>query len=444
VIGVLGALGHVAFSTGFGWALLSSRKHERTSMEMLLTSFLVGMYTETLGLACLLFLGLSFPKAAIATGITMCVVAAALLVLGHRAHIFPVFEKPKWYEWLLLAVAGEKVLFAMWQLLRTETYFDDALQHWSGRARELYGGVNWSIDPNSPFFLGDHIGSNAYPLGIPIWRAMSATLSGSWNEIASRADSVLFFVIVLGTTWLAIRRFANGRPLAAAAIAVLVALPLHAWHAAAGYADIGVEAFVVGALAALLRKEHFLAGLLLAGAVWTKSDGLVLYVPAFLPAVALIERFRWQKIARFLLGLATVTPWLLYNQMHSLGFTAGQGKFAWRAAAPKLLLKALTTSATSGFIWTFLIGAAIYLSWSMWKDSTGRGLIVGFGIVFGAILFTFTSTSAYEFLENEMTVHRVFMQFSGMTVIVVAYGASLIASTRNASPTRRANAANRS
>ena len=444
---LLGVLGHSAFSTGFGWALLSSRRHERRFFEMLLTSFLVGMYVETLSVACLLFAGVAFTKAAMAVGIAMCAVAAALLVYGERCHVLPSREKPRWYEWLLLLGAGEKVLFALWQVVRTHTYFDDALTHWSGRARALYGGVNWSFDPNSPLFLGGDIGTKSYPLQIPIWRAMTAAIGGGWNEILSRADSFLFFVVILGALWLAIRRFTNGRPLAAAGVYIVAVLPLHAWHAAAGYADIGVEAFTVAALAALLRREFFVSGLLIAGAIWTKADGLVLYAPAFVVAVVLMQR---SSVLRFLVGLATVAPWIIYNLMHHLGFTAGQGGFlAYHAAAPTLLLQALTLSAASGFTWSFLIAAAAYLSVRMLKDQVGRALFAALTLVFAAILFTFTLTSAYEFLENQMTVHRTMMQFSGMAILVLAYGASLISpasptgATRSASRVHRGNAASR-
>ena len=48
-----------------------------------------------------------------------------------------------------LAVIAEKLLFATWQLARLHTYFDDALMHWSGRSRSLFGSVNWSLDPAS-------------------------------------------------------------------------------------------------------------------------------------------------------------------------------------------------------------------------------------------------------------------------------------------------------
>src|SRR5262249_20419737 len=125
--------------------------------------------------------------------------------------------KPKIYEWAVLSAVGEKVLFIVWQLTRTPTYFDDALQHWSGRARSLFGGGNWSFDSASPYFLGKHIGSGAYPLQTVVWRALSAKWNGGWNDVISRADGLVFFVVIVGTIWLAVLRFSKIRWLAAAA-----------------------------------------------------------------------------------------------------------------------------------------------------------------------------------------------------------------------------------
>ena len=425
MIGLLAVGGHLALNTAFGWAVLSSRPHRRSGGEMLLMSALLGMYVETLSIACLMFFHVSLSTAGLVVAAAMVVTAAAFLRFGGKHHVKPAMEKPAFYEWLLLFVVGEKLLFALWQLTRTHTYFDDALTHWSGRARALYGGVNWSFDAASPFFLGGDIGTRSYPLQIPIWRATNAALSGGWNEVVSRADSLIFFVIVLGGLWLAIRRLTSSRPLAAAAVFVVAAVPLHAWHAAAGYADIGVEAFVITALAALLRKEWFFAGVLMAGAVWTKSDGLVLYVPAIVCAAALLQWMQWKHLARFGLGFATVAPWVIFNQVHALGFSAGQGKPGFHSDAPGLLLKAVTLSPSSGLIWAFLIAAAIYLSWPMFKDGIGRPLITAFWMVFGSIVFVFAFTSAYQFLANETTVHRLLMQFSPMAVLVIAYGMSL-------------------
>ena len=422
---------HVVFDTVFGWTLLSLHPHDRSPAETLLLSVLLGMYVETISAATLMFLGIPLVAAGIATAGGMGALTVTAFYWGrmHRPRLS--FEWPKWYEWVLLTAVGEKVLFAAWQLIRTPTYFEDALAHWSGRARSLFGGVNWSVDAASPVFLAGYIGYNSYPLQTIIWRALSAKLNGAWTEIISRADGLIFFLVTAGTIWLAVKRFSNIRWLAAAAAFVVSAVPLQVWHAAAGYSDIAVQAFLVAALAAILRKEWVLGGVMAAGSLWSKNDGLVLYVPSLLVACALLQypqdkgRTGWNNVGRFLLGLATVAPWLIFNYVHRLGIRPGRNVVTWHSDAPALLWEALMKSPTSSILWIAIFAGVAACCLSMFKDTAGRALIFAFSISLGSILFVFTSTNAYQFLVDETTIHRVMLQFSAMAILTVTYGLSL-------------------
>ncbi|MBI4473577.1 MAG: hypothetical protein HY646_12990, partial [Acidobacteria bacterium] len=322
---------------------------------------------------------------------------------------------------------GEKILFAVWQLTRTHTYFVDALGHWSGRSRALLGEVNWSLDPTSPLFLGKNLGNENYPLLTPIWRALSAELNGEWNEVISRADGLIFFIVILGTIWLAVSRFSRLRPLPAAAVLAAAALPLHAWHAAAGYSDIAVEAFAVASLAAILRSEWLTAGLLAAGAAWSKNDALVLYVPSLLAAAALMQiggetkRIEWRNLLRFLVGLSTIGPWLVFNAIYRLGITPGRGELGWHPDAPGLFWKVITNPSNSLF-WLSVLVCAAYSGVTMFRDPTGRALIVAFLGSAAAIIFVFGFTNAYEYMADETTINRVMMQFSSMALLSMTYG----------------------
>ena len=398
-------------------------------------SILLGMYLETLAVAALMFLGVNMVPASIGIALAMIGLTAALLRRGWR-HSPPFsFKAPQWYEWALLGVAGEKILFAVWQLIRFHTYFVDALMHWSGRARALFGEVNWSMDPASPFFLGKYIGTENYPLQTILWRALSAKLNGEWNEVISRADGIIFFVVIVAAVWAAVYRFSNTRGLAAAAAFVVSAVPLEAWHAAAGYSDIAVEAFVVVAVSALIRKDWFASGIMLAGAAWSKSDALVIYFPAVLLAVLAMQvhggvKSRWRAIRSFSLGFATIAPWLIFNYAHSLGVSPVQGTLGWHPDAPGLLFDAFVTSPSSSVLWTVILPCVIYFGFAMFKDPAGRGLLLAFSAMLVTIIFLFTATSAYLFLLNESTIHRVLMQLSATAILVATYGLWLKISSR--------------
>src|SRR5262249_9092985 len=147
------------------------RPNRRTPQETLLLAILLGIYVETLTVASLMFLGVQFVAAGLVTALAMSALTVALLYRLPQQLPRLSFGRPQWYEWALLACVGEKVVFTVWQLVRTHTYFIDALMHWSGRSRALFGGVNWSLDPASPFFMGRYIGNGNYPLLTVIWRA---------------------------------------------------------------------------------------------------------------------------------------------------------------------------------------------------------------------------------------------------------------------------------
>lgn len=411
---------HTFFDAVFGWALLNSRPNRDSPEEILFLAVPLGMYVETLAVAGLMFVGLKFPSAGLAAALGMT--GLAIGVVYRTQQRLPRFSinRPQWYEWALLAAIGEKVLFGVWQLARTHTYFLDALMHWSGRGRALFGEVNWSLDPASPFFMGRHIGNGNYPLLTITWRALSAKLNGEWNEAISRADGLIFFILIVGTVWTAVRRFSKSRWLAAAAAFVVSAVPLEAWHAAAGYSDIAVEAFMVVAVAALLRQEWFMAGIMTAGAVWSKNDTLLLYLPALVLSVFSVGK--WRRVALFLAGFATISPWFAFNIVHSLGITPGERQLALHRDAPKLLWDAFMTSPSSGILWAAILPCAIYVGVAMFRDDTGRGLILAFSITVSTIVFLFTSTNAYAFLADEATIHRVLMQFSATAVLIVTYG----------------------
>jgi hypothetical protein len=420
-------IAHAALDAVFGWSLLNTRRNERTWLETAVMSVLLGMYVETLVVAVLMFLGMTLVMAGIATALAMSAFTAALFRRSWRNSPGLHIKALHWYESALLVVTGEKIAFAVWQLFRFHTYFVDALMHWSGRARALYGQVNWSMDSASPFFLGKYIGFANYPLQTILWRALSAKLTGEWNEVLSRADGIIFFVVIVATVWAAVYRFSNSRAVAAAAAFVVSAIPLEAWHAAGGYSDIAVEAFVVAAVSALMRKDWFASGLMIAGAVWSKNDALVIYFPALLLAVVAMQihgkvKPAWRPLASFALGFATIAPWLIFNYVLSLGVTPVPSSLQWHPGVLRLLFDAFFTSPTSSVLWSVMLPCLVYFGFAMFKEPTGRALFLAFSAMLATILFLFTATSAYVFLVNESTIHRVLMQFSATAILIATYG----------------------
>lgn len=254
---------HVLFDLATGWAILRSLVGPPLHAAHVAPCFLVGAYFDTLvcGTAVLLGCPLEWAMAVSAVFAAGVVWRTARSPLPQICH--PRTPSVMWFEWLVVLSLVEKVAFALWQLVRTPLYFDDASTHWAGRARALYGAVNWSLDPASPVYLGTRagLGHNHYPLWAVVWRAETAVMSGGWDDVVARADGLVLFLCVVSSVWGAVWQFSHSRWYAAAAAYVASAVPLFTWHIAAGYSDITVAAYAVAGLAALLRREWAVAGL---------------------------------------------------------------------------------------------------------------------------------------------------------------------------------------
>ncbi len=439
---ILAIIAHLILNFLLGWSLLSLRTNTRNWGENLISALILGMYIETLFVATLMFIGVGLHTALMITGgIIICLV---LLTWKRGKFHFPTLniKKPKWYEWLLLFAVGEKIAFISWQIFRMDLHFDDATNHWAGRAHSLFGGINWSFDTNSPLFLGSHIAFKHYPLGTIIWSTTTAVINGEWNDVIARIQGLVFFCLIVATVWLAVWRFSQARWLAAFAAFTVSALPLHVWHAASGYSDTAVATFGVIALAVLLRKEWFLAGTMVAGAAWSKNDGLALFAPSILIGVGLwqfswqdilklrwFKKKKWQNIGYCLLGIATLAPWQFYKQWHSLSLSEHLD-FTWHPDAPKLFWDYVIMGPTNSILWLCLFPVMIAASFVLHKEDTGRAVFGVFWTTFATIIYIFFFTSAYEWLKIQTTIHRTMLQFSGIAIIASSYGVWLLANMR--------------
>jgi len=426
---------HLGGSFVVGRALLGRSSICRGAAETMALSLLLGMSLETFLAALVMAAGLPFEAAAWSAVAAWGLAAFFCFrrrLFGWTRFVVP---RPRWFELAVLVVVAEKVAFALWQVARTPILFDDTLTHWSGRARSLFGGVNWSLRPESPVFLAGHIGFREYPLEIPIWRAISAWLAGGWNDVIARADSIVFFVVAIAVVWSFCLRQTGFRWLAASSAFAVASIPLMAYHTAAGYADIAVAAYGCAALACLLRRKPMLAGFVAAGMCWVKNDPLVLMVPALLCGAAVLG---WIDARRdlaslslrstlatpglFLLGFSTITPWLLFNFYHGLGLTPHTGDYGFRPQAVGLLWNAVAMGPSHGIFWLVVLATVAVTSRGLLSDPIGRAAVVYLAVSLVGTALLFSGTAAFQFLANGMTVNRVMLQHSPAAAIVASCG----------------------
>ncbi len=371
----------------------------------------------------------------------------------------PILKKIKsiaWYEGIMLLFLAEKVVFIAWQLLRMPTYQTDALKHWSAVPRAIFGGPNnWTLIAKTPEFLGRKMGFvPEYPMGIPLWRSLSATYNMGWNDFIARSDGLLLFVLLISLVYVAFKYFTKKRWMALGATAIVASIPLQVWQGASGYVDNAVAIFVVATIWTFIRKDWMLSGLLAAGAIWCKNDGLAIFLPGFLAAAFFYNIFlkeiawgdKFKRLFQIGLGIATIFPWLIFQALYSSSvfsriITPIQGlfssieepdyqvvlvqtgkKFENSPSSLSLFWEHVFTGSSHGVFWLVALMAIILLLKNLISDLLGRCLLLYILITCTIIYYVFTFTPAYEYLLIQTTIHRTMLQFAPAILVIIGYG----------------------
>lgn len=430
---------HIIIDTLFGLYVLNRLKEKHLSLFVLVQAAAIGMFVETLFIGILSYLGVSILIGFISFSI-LSIAAFSLMIkqsVGSLKWQDTLFHgRIQIGEVLLLAVITEKLAWSILNLAKLPVFFDDALNHWSGRGRALLSGVNWSWDPTSPYFMGKVFGHEEYPLFLSIWRATNTALLGTPNGASERADGFIMAVFVGVTVLYWIHQVTGKRWLGIAGGAIILSLPLQAWHMTAGYAEIFIQAYLILAFWAIMNNRFVLAGIFTAALIWSKNEGLVLFVPCLLfslgfrllltPGLNLLEKVKSILIYTFTWLLA-ISPWLLFKLTHGIGFTIpGNQDIGYVEGAFSLFYKAMFAAPSSGILWIFLLLAIALGSRQIFQNKELLSILSGAIIVLLMMLFVFTCTGAYPFLENQMTIHRSLLQIAPVFVIlaVLALGQS--------------------
>ena len=454
----------IDFLLGNGILSLSNNNYNELQLPY---AILVGLFFETIIAFLALWLGL--PLHIIVIGIIVLSILLNIIsfskIVSNFSEVTTVFKNTiaslrnlRWYEWFLLLVIFEKIVVIIWQLFRMPVYHSDAIKHWATSGRAIFSGVNWNLTKGWEF-LGQKLELVLdYPLQLPIWRAITATLAGGWNDTIARGDGLLFFILVCVLIGVIFKQLTNRTWAALGAVLIIASLPLQVWQAASGYVDLAVEVYVAAAIIAFIRKEWWLCGIFAAGAIWSKNDGLAIFLPGILLAGAMYHIFikgeAWKNringISQFVLGLAMVSPWLLFQALYTdsvfsrivvpikdlLSYSTNQEnyqvilvqvgkKFEQSPPSYELFWEHVFIGSTHGIFWLVIFVGIILLSKHLIIDRIGRSLLVFFITTCFVIYYVFTYTPAYEFLLIQTTVHRTLLQFSAAALVVLGYGMSL-------------------
>lgn len=391
---------HALLCTGFG-LFLSDRLGLKTRNPAF--AFLLGSSFETLLLAALLFGGLSFGF------------GLAVTIAGMTLGTLLAFIRHKSSYSLVRNISLPTTLLMLWFLflfgmllsdaISEPLLYPDALGYWSGRGRLIFEGLYFDFNPESRFFLGTFPHPD-YPLMIPLWRAAVAGLSGEWSFWSERADGLLYALCILYFVYGGLRPIHPG--LARTGCLALSLYPLFQVHVFSGNADLAIAAFSTGAACCLIRRQGFPALLLAACAAWSKKDGLFLVFCPVLICVLYLDGRRLFRLRLF----AAVPPllWFLFLLFSGRPLLLPSQSFEFHPDALVELFKL-----------SFFGGEAEHLLWvpcfvfvlrakRFFISKKGRLALLALTSTFCVLVAVFCFTSAYQFLQNETTVHRSLLQ----------------------------------
>jgi len=309
----------------------------------------IAFLSHVLGLTKLTLVGFLLPNIVVALLLGTGAWTSGLLRSGSHTPppvSLPPDTAPRWMRLgvLLLCIwAGVKILAGAIDLLSVPTYWDDSFNNWNMRGKMFF--VTERIELTIP--VGNQIlqtegGVSSYPPALPLVKTWLSDLRGSWEEPLVNGVHLLWFLGLLGSFYLLLRR-SFGRTVSLLGAALLASLPLLIIQGTNPYADVFLASHLFLSVACLLgagrsdTTEELTSWLKLLGftlglLLFTKNEATVLYAPLLiLLAFWLLLRKKrtglitQQQFARSIGLIAIILgclalPWLAFKWLNGLTF----------------------------------------------------------------------------------------------------------------------------
>jgi 4-amino-4-deoxy-L-arabinose transferase-like glycosyltransferase len=255
-----------------------------------------------------------------------------------------------------------------------------------------------------------------------------------WNDTAANAMLWLLSLGSFAAMFLILRRIADGRT-ALLTLTLILGIPLLSVHLGQGYADIALTQEILLSLACLLawirtKRDSWLlvSALLVASAVWTKSEGLFFGLIPWILAVAFVRHIDRvplkQTVRAVALAIGLALPWQLFALLRGLLLTPHNGdtRFAFHPEGLPEALKGLFDRGSFGIAWYVLPVAVVWMLIEARRPSAKMRrselapLLWGL-LVFVEILFIYLFTPNVQFLLNAESYYRQMMLPAAMLTL---------------------------
>ena len=223
-----------------------------------------------------------------------------------------------------------KLSFMFFNAIVIPPIFDDAITCWSYKAKVIYFNKSIEMNPDNPLFLGGAY--SLYPLAPSLFRVWIALIMGGWHEGYIQLHSLIILVSLLLLIFINLKEYTSFF-MRVLSCYLIISVPLFSTHAYAGYADIILSCYITICFILLMKwyftKENnilIIAAASMAMAIFTKNEGLVLYLPAALitfsyycykVAMKLDEKVK--AVSLYILTLCIVAgPWIVFKIVYNI------------------------------------------------------------------------------------------------------------------------------
>lgn len=316
-------------------------------------------------------------------------------------------------------ILAAQFFYAFSHAVLLPTFQYDSATNWTMRSKLSFYDQSMAFDTDERRGMA----KPQYPF---LFHALQVTANqgqAAWSDRAANAILLLLGASTLFAAFLLLRRV-RGTAAATVGIAAVTSVPLFTYHLAQGYGDSVLTQYMILALACCavaLKEPHdrrwlHLSAVFVAGAVWSKSEGLFFaLVPWTLMLALLVWRSGSIKPARVALtAYAIAVPWLVFLLLRGLSFTPHQGsdlQFGLRAEGVAELLPALFARGSFGAL-SYLLPVAVAVALILARKRDPRieraflPLLLWSALVFLGILVIYTCTPNVTFLLNAQSFYR--------------------------------------
>ncbi|MEO6325625.1 MAG: hypothetical protein ABIT01_12670 [Thermoanaerobaculia bacterium] len=309
----------------------------------------------------------------------------------------------------------------------------DYLAIWGLKARALSRSGTLSS-----LFRVDPAGLAAHPEYPPLWPATLAVFSSLAGPYDDLIVTLLWPLLALAASLLAMRATRAAAPEKILAGAALALLPYFRTPVYVGYAEALLVVLLLGALSEVDRNTPgapFRLALFLALACLTKNEGLVASA-VFIAVLVGARRFRTAGIAAALVLLVGILPWALYRR--ALLGPLALADFSVASFRPdKLVLAARAITAEAivpSSLW--LIGAAVLLLLAPATCRRRAAVLIGMLLYVGTLFLSFAFSSLDLAWHVRWSWDRLALVPIALIIPVLVEAAVECISTEGLSPSR--------